>query len=544
MGKAKTVQLPDTYFQWILLILIIAGFLLLSPGITPSFSSDDYTHLVRNISFQSVKDVLSVFTEFDGREYRPIVRLSLWFNYQHSHTAEFFHVTNIFLHLLNILLVYGISRKLGFNSANSLLVAVVFALLPVHSSSIHFIMGRTDLLCALFYLLAVLNFLVYCQNHKIIYFIFTVLFYIFSLMSKEMAVSLPLVLTVLILTQSEEFSHKLVFQSFKKLWIIWAIMIIYLFIRLFVWVGQTGSIAVYTNYSPFHLLKNFATWFFGMVYPFDLYSARALMEENFMMFSFLVLTCLFLIIAGMITLFKKDVLKFFKHKLFIAGMAWFLITLTPIMGGLPQRWYLYLPSVSLGFMLAAGTSILSGIRLKIYLAGILVYLLLSANEIYNQSITWEKQSEISESFFNQIEIHDLHNKDGYVFANMPFGYKSTFLFTFESLEDALQIRYGRRPDIKILSFLNCTDKPNLETNRNGSELEFKLIDDPFSFFVFPYTYRRFVSTQQFFTQDSFQAQIMDLNAAGEVLQYKIVNLAGEERELYFFDSEKIRKMSF
>lgn len=89
-----------------LVLLLIVTSLLFYKGITPSFSSDDYVHLAKNIQFDSFRDALTVFTELDGREYRPVVRLSLWINFLMGRSAISFHITNLMIHLGCILCLY------------------------------------------------------------------------------------------------------------------------------------------------------------------------------------------------------------------------------------------------------------------------------------------------------------------------------------------------------------------------------------------------------------------------------------------------------
>ena len=90
----------------LLFILVAFSIALYYQGITPSFSSDDYIHLKKNISFKNAIQALSVFTEFDGREYRPLVRFTLWANSKMSASALSFHATNVLLHILCTVLVF------------------------------------------------------------------------------------------------------------------------------------------------------------------------------------------------------------------------------------------------------------------------------------------------------------------------------------------------------------------------------------------------------------------------------------------------------
>ena len=88
--------------------------------------------------------------------YRPLVLVSLWFD---SHLAGglawAYHLTNIILHAVNTILVLMLLRLIAGNFPAAL-GAMIFAVHPVHSESVAFVSGRTDLWAAFFVLVAAL----------------------------------------------------------------------------------------------------------------------------------------------------------------------------------------------------------------------------------------------------------------------------------------------------------------------------------------------------------------------------------------------------
>jgi hypothetical protein len=69
-----------------------------------------------------------------------------------------FHLANIVLHALVVLLVFCVLRRLS-GERIALIAAGLFALHPIHTESVAWIAGVTDLELALFYLLAFLFYL-------------------------------------------------------------------------------------------------------------------------------------------------------------------------------------------------------------------------------------------------------------------------------------------------------------------------------------------------------------------------------------------------
>ncbi|KAM6448586.1 protein O-mannosyl-transferase TMTC4 isoform 1-T1 [Liasis olivaceus] len=112
------------------------------------------------------------------KSYRPLTVLTFRINYLLAggfHPLGF-HIINIILHcIISVLIVDVFSillgglqytnkgRRLNFVPKSSLLAALLFAVHPVHTECIAGIVGRADLLCALFFLL---SFLGYCKAFK------------------------------------------------------------------------------------------------------------------------------------------------------------------------------------------------------------------------------------------------------------------------------------------------------------------------------------------------------------------------------------------
>ena len=158
----NTPEISRNRWLGVLLTATLAvTFVCYQKGMTASFSSDDYPHLLKNIHFQDAFDALTVFFELDGREYRPMVRFSVWLNYQIAQDATAFHYTNLVLHLAIVVCLYFFLILLLENRMHAFLASLLFALHPIHTTNIFFIYGRTDLIFGFFYINALLMFFIY-----------------------------------------------------------------------------------------------------------------------------------------------------------------------------------------------------------------------------------------------------------------------------------------------------------------------------------------------------------------------------------------------
>ena len=107
-----------------------------------------------------------------------------------------FHLTNVLIHAGNVILVFFLIRRFTLKPGMAFLAALIFAVHPIQTDSVSYVSGRRDVLFALFYLAAFHAYLSYRASRSRAFFALFLGFWALSLMSKEMAVSLPLVIFI------------------------------------------------------------------------------------------------------------------------------------------------------------------------------------------------------------------------------------------------------------------------------------------------------------------------------------------------------------
>ncbi|PSN55969.1 Transmembrane and TPR repeat-containing protein 4 [Blattella germanica] len=102
------------------------------------------------------------------KSYRPLTVLSFRWNYWLAGGLQprGYHLTNIALHAVVSMLSLAVFNLLlgGACQKASLLAALLFAVHPIHTEAVAGVVGRADLLCALFYFL---SFIAYCSSLRI-----------------------------------------------------------------------------------------------------------------------------------------------------------------------------------------------------------------------------------------------------------------------------------------------------------------------------------------------------------------------------------------
>jgi hypothetical protein len=106
------------------------------------------------------------------------------------------HVTNLLLHIANVVLLFLVLASMTGRPWLSAFVAALFAVHPLHVESVAWIAERKDVLSTLFWLLTMLAYVRYVRKPGIWRYALVVLAYCMGLMSKPMLVTLPIALLV------------------------------------------------------------------------------------------------------------------------------------------------------------------------------------------------------------------------------------------------------------------------------------------------------------------------------------------------------------
>jgi protein O-mannosyl-transferase len=197
-GKDILAAVP----KWTIIAILLLTAIIYSRVIVNDFVNiDDDTFitknpLITNFGWESVK---AVFTSFQNGKYQPLVNLS--FLLEHTFfgfNPVAFHITNVLLHLASTWIVYKLTEKLSGKQLTAAVVAVLFAVHPMHVEEVAWAAERKDLLYSLFFLLAMLRYLRYIDSGlQLRHLTGVFFFFLASLFSKTTAMTLPLILLTL-----------------------------------------------------------------------------------------------------------------------------------------------------------------------------------------------------------------------------------------------------------------------------------------------------------------------------------------------------------
>jgi hypothetical protein len=524
-----------------LLVLLLLTSAIFYKGITPSFSSDDFVHLENNIHYENLTAAAEVFVKPYGREYRPLVRLSLWLNHQMGDTALPYKISNLLMHLLCVALLYGLLLRLSVSKSAALVASSIFALHPIHITSVHFILGRTDLVAAVFYLATLYCFCNWRNNPGIALRALTFIWFSAALLSKELSITLPVMMLAIAVTQQKTRAVSAIFRAAIRLWPYILLAFIYLVARLYQWKTMDTAVAVYTNFSPLNIVKNYAEWAFALLYPFDLYVAREWLILHTGLFVAAATAASLILIALAIYIWRQTAANILRSPLFWLGLGWLLITLLPMSGGNSHRWYLYLPSAGFCMMVAAAWTNVPLDRAALLRVVLTVMLIIFSGESLRQSLAWNQQSAINEDLLSETHTEELRNHDAIAIANMPFGYQGTFLFTHSAYEEALRVRYGKSPRIQVLNYLNLDAENTVAIAPSPTGATFTITPTAYRYFRLR-DLRIFFAQNETDTQGEFKLQSNKLDGAGRIVSLSIEVPENSAVPLYYFDGRKFKRL--
>ncbi|MDE2215243.1 MAG: tetratricopeptide repeat protein [Candidatus Omnitrophica bacterium] len=161
---------------------------------------DDNIHVLNNFCFKSPHglNLPEIWTSTINNTYIPLTATTWAIEHCFFGFNPFvFHLDNILLHLVTVVLVIIFSRRMGLSAYAAALAGLLFGIHPMHVESVAWVTERKDVLYGVLYMSALLAYLHYLDTGRKEYFWLTLFLGELSICAKPMAVSLPFVLLVL-----------------------------------------------------------------------------------------------------------------------------------------------------------------------------------------------------------------------------------------------------------------------------------------------------------------------------------------------------------
>ncbi len=358
------------------LIIGIAAFAVYANSLSNDFVFDDESVVLGDPSITNIYNIPKYFTAQEGfhkvigRYYRPVVSSTYAIDYAIWGLKPFgFHLTNIIIHIINsllffklLLMIFAVDKP-GQHASKFYAVlfgGVVFAVHTIHTEAVSWVSGRTDSLSFTFFAASFIYYLKFSARQKPLNFFLVLVFFFLSLLAKEMAITLPVVIFLYDFAVNKGIKWKFI-QN--RLWIyctLAVVSILYLYLRwlilkdvpqretYFYFYGKDTLTVIYTMLQTIPLYFRLLVVPVGLLYHYNVYfpyqSSIASFEVIFALLFVIVM------IAAAIMIFRRNPLISFS-------IVFVFITMLPVMNIVPTMNYmaerfLYIPSAAFSIILA------------------------------------------------------------------------------------------------------------------------------------------------------------------------------------------------
>ncbi len=315
-----------------IIILLLVGAVTFSPILENGFTNwDDKAQLLDNplVRELSIHNLKEIFTTPVVSEYHPLVTALFSLEYRLFGPNPFpYHLHSLLIHLANTLLIFFIFYKLSGKVSIALAGALLFEVHPFQVQAVAWISARKDLLFTCFYLASFLSYFTFRSKNKIIYYFLALLFFICALLSKALAVTLPVILLLWIYSEKKRRGRR------ELKWILPFIFLAaavgWFALRMQV-VRESGS-AARLGFSFENLILLFQNLYFyitHIVFPFNL-SPIYIFPKNINLWDLLTWSSFLLLFSLSIGLWRNR-----DNKPLIWGVVFFVITLFPVLRFIP-----------------------------------------------------------------------------------------------------------------------------------------------------------------------------------------------------------------
>lgn len=432
---------PKKYLQNIYLLAVVIGlisFIFFLPNLNDGFLSDDYDFLARMDNATNFSTITETINPPNQSFWRPILNASFLVNYSifGEQSAISYHFINNLLHALTAIFIFLAFYELLEDKKTAFLGSLLFAIYPMHHESVTWIAGRTDLLAALFFVSSLYLFILYLKRNKLYFYILSLLLFVLASLSKEMALSLPIIFFLVdIIWFKKDVSLKSYLKKYLPLILVLLLYFAGRYFSIHQLVGGYSSFGKTThlNLSLFSPLISPVFYFTKILnysslatYPIDIVAqagAFALMFRKYIILAFFIILAIFINKNKKI---YKNVLLLYLLAVVSVMPAWSMLRDIQINGESSR--FLYIPSIFISIFLAYTlVKIKNGLVSKIIITLVVCFFAL-AN--YNNYLPWQQATKISNEVKAALYLqkNTIKNNQMTYVLNLPDNHFGAYLF--------------------------------------------------------------------------------------------------------------------
>lgn len=343
----------------IFLVLMVIGWLLYANALDNGFHYDDQQTVVDNKEIRDASNFAHLWTTVqhpgDAKEsghYRPLLLTSYMANYAWGGLSPIgYHLVDVAIHIVTAFLVAAVLASLTGMPMVGILGGLLFLVHPINSEAVNYIAARSSTMYALFFMLAFYGYLRFrppdasergdttsfiwvrpsARLGPRVYLVLSLMAFMLSMLSKEMAVTFPLI----ILFYEEIFRRPALWKDRIRAWGVVAVYFIavilpYLAARYYFFgANLTGPKERDLTTQMASQMKPLIQTIGLYLWPVNLTPYHSVeLENTFVAWPVAGYALLLTGILGLIIVWSRS--KYLERRTFAFLMGWFFVTLLPV----------------------------------------------------------------------------------------------------------------------------------------------------------------------------------------------------------------------
>ena len=414
-----TIRFDFDRWKWLLalgIILLLTFFAYIPVLQNGLLAWDDEAYIKNNPLIYSL-NLKDIFTNNVMGNWHPITILTLSLEYHLFGMNETgYHAVNLLLHLLNVILVFYTVSLLSDKMMVAVVASLLFGIHPLHVESVAWVAELKDLLYTFFFLASYIFYLKYLKGFQKKYYLFALLLFAVSLLSKAMAASLPLLLILTDYFKGRKITMRTLIEKAPFFLLALVVGVVAVLVQ-----KDSGSTEFGTSFTfPQRLIfasYGFITYLFKLLLPLNLSAFYPYPDKiTVIYYAYLVFV---LCMAAFLVYSRR------YSKKIIFGMGFFTITILLVLQILPvgrtimADRYSYLPSIGVFYLAGEGFAYLWSRKLK--LSGILlltVAAVLFSVKTYSRCGVWKNDLTLWNDVIRQYNtVAEAYYNRGVFFMN-------------------------------------------------------------------------------------------------------------------------------
>ncbi len=307
----------------------------------------------KGLTWHGIRWALSTFK---SAEWMPLTWLSYMTDFELAGLdSGAFHLSNVFIHLAGVVLLFLIFFELTGGFYASAALALLFAAHPLRVESVAWIAERKDVLSLFFLLLTLKAYERYIHSVQKKFYYLMLIFFVFGLMSKAVLITLPFAFLLFDYWPFGRLKSRFDFLPLLKEKIPMFFFAAFTGVLNFIAVKQAGGITSLELLPLTDRIRNalvsYVEYIRKTFWPVDLAHFYPYQKQNLTMLTVSAAALLLIFLSGAAIKMRK------KNPAVFVGWLWYLGTLVPMIGiiqagtqSMADR-YTYIPHIGLGLAL-------------------------------------------------------------------------------------------------------------------------------------------------------------------------------------------------